>query len=146
MRFYYRVLVFLLIVVTTWTATSYGQVVVGSGSGSEPVRIDYAHPVEYEIGGITSSGTAPLDQRLLSFHVGDRIEIPGDEISKSVKSLWKTGLYDDVEITVTRVAGDIAFLDVRLEDRARLVSFGFKGTTKTEENDLQYNVLILNLD
>lgn len=137
MRFNYRVIFFVLIILTTWAIKSYGQVVVGSGSNDEPLRIDYANPVEYEIGGITSSGTAPLDQRLLSFHVGDRIEIPGDEISKSVKSLWKTGLYDDVEITITRVAGDIAFLDVRLEDRARLVSFGFKGTTKTEENDLR---------
>lgn len=115
----------------------YGQVIVGSDGQNEPIKIDYSNPKEYEVGGITSSGTAPLDQRLLSFHVGDRISIPGDEISNSVKSLWKTGLFDDVEITVTRISGDLAFLDVRLEDRARLISFGFKGTTKSEENELR---------
>lgn len=121
---------------------SYGQVVVGGEGVPEPVRVDYASPKSYEIGGITSSGTAALDQRLLSFHVGDVINIPGDEISKSVKNLWKTGLYDDVEITVTRVSGNLAFLDVRLEDRARLISFGFKGTTKSEENDLREKLKI----
>ena len=116
---------------------AYGQVIVGGDQPDGPVKVDYANPKEYEVGGITSSGTAPLDPRLLSFHVGDIIKIPGEQISKSVKSLWKTGLYDDVEITVTRINGNVAFLDVRLEDRARLISFGFKGTTKSEENDLR---------
>ncbi|MBP5206001.1 MAG: hypothetical protein J6Z44_04330 [Bacteroidales bacterium] len=119
----------MLFVIICITA-SYAQVIVGSEGNDGPIKIDYSNPVEYEIGGITSSGTAPLDQRLLSFHVGEKILIPGDEITKSIKTLWKSGLYDDVEITVTRVLGNVAFLDVRLEDRARLLSFGFKGTTK----------------
>ncbi len=134
----YKHIVFLIIMTICWGAQlGYSQVVVGKDGQNEPLKIDYASPQEYEIGGITSSGTAPLDQRLLSFHVGERISIPGDEISKSIKNLWKTGLYEDVEITITRTVGDVAFLDVRLEDRARLVSFGFKGTTKSEENDLR---------
>lgn len=113
------------------------QIIVGGDTPSEPVKIDYASPKTYEIGGITSSGTAPLDQRLLPFHVGDIIEVPGEKISKAVKSLWSTGLYEDVEISATRVQGNLIFLDIRLEERARLVAFGFKGTTKNEENDLR---------
>ena len=137
-----RIAFLLLTIFTVCMSMTYGQVVVGNDGPGEPIKIDYSNPKKYEIGGITSSGTAPLDQRLLSFHVGDVIDIPGEEISKSVKSLWKTGLYDDVEITVTRFTGNIAFLDVRLEDRARLVSFGFKGTTKSEENDLREKLKI----
>lgn len=137
MKFLKITLTLLLVALSMCNIVSYGQVIIDSGTKDEPIKIDYSNPKEYEVGGITSSGTAPLDQRLLSFHVGDRISIPGDEISKSVKSLWKTGLYDDVEITVTRISGDLVFLDVRLEDRARLIAFGFKGTTKSEENDLR---------
>jgi len=113
------------------------QIIVGGDTPDEPIKIDYSSPKTYEIGGITSSGTAPLDQRLLPFHVGDIIEIPGDKISKTIKSLWNTGLYEDVEISATRVQGNLIFLDIRLEDRSRLVAFGFKGTTKSEENDLR---------
>ncbi len=142
MNFKKRLAFLLLITITFCSSVTYGQVVVGGDNPGEPIKIDYANPKKYEIGGITSSGTAPLDQRLLSFHVGDVIDIPGEEISKSVKNLWKSGLYDDVEITVTRVSGNIAFLDVRLEDRARLISFGFKGTTKSEENDLREKLRI----
>ena len=137
MRFTRRATIFLMLFIMICITASYGQVIVGSEGKDGPIKIDYSNPVEYEIGGITSSGTAPLDQRLLSFHVGEKILIPGDEITKSIKTLWKSGLYDDVEITVTRVLGNVAFLDVRLEDRARLLSFGFKGTTKSEENDLR---------
>ena len=127
----------LLLVLCLGMMVCRAQIIVDGGTPDGPVKIDYSSPKIYEIGGITSSGTAPLDQRLLPFHVGDLIEVPGDKISKAVKSLWNTGLYEDVEISATRVQGDLIFLDIRLEDRARLVAFGFKGTTKNEENDLR---------
>ena len=127
----------LLLAVCLCSVVVRAQVIVGSDTPSEPLTIDYSSPKTYEIGGITSSGTAPFDQRLLMFHVGDVIEVPGDKISKTVKNLWNSGLYDDVEITATRVQGNLIFLDVRLEDRSRLSAFGFKGTTKSEENDLR---------
>lgn len=112
------------------------QVIVG-GSSDTVVKIDYSSPRTYEVGGITSTGTAPLEARLLSFQVGETIEVPGEAISKSIKNLWNTGLYEDVEISATRVQGNLIFLNVHLEDRARLSAFGFKGTTKTEENELR---------
>ena len=126
-------IVLLLLVCLVATAVR-AQVIVGADGPDEPIKIDYSSPKTYEIGGITSSG---LDQRLLPFHVGETIEIPGEKISKAVKSLWNSGLYEDVEISATRVQGNLIFLDVRLEDRARLIAFGFKGTTKSEENDLR---------
>ena len=104
----------LVLVLCLGTAAARAQVVVGGGEPDGPVKIDYSSPKTYEIGGITSSGTAPLDQRILPFHVGDVIEVPGDKISKAVKSLWNTGLYEDVEITATRVQGNLIFLDIRL--------------------------------
>lgn len=136
MTFDRKVLLFILLTACCHLAGT-SQIVLGIDSADTGFRPDYAHPKTYEVGGITSSGTARLDQRLLHFHVGDVISIPGDEISKSVKTLWKTGLYEDVEVSVTRISGNLAFLDIRLEDRARLLSFGFKGITKNEENDLR---------
>ena len=127
----------LILAVCLCTQAIRAQIIVGGDTPDGPVKIDYTSPKIYEIGGITSSGTAPLDQRLLMFHVGDLVEIPGEKISKSIKNLWNTGLYEDVEIKATRVQGDLIFLDVRLEDRARLSAFGFKGTTKSEENELR---------
>ncbi len=127
----------LILAVCLCTQAIRAQIILGGDTPDGPVKIDYSSPKTYEVGGITSSGTAPLDQRLLMFHVGDIIEVPGEKISKTIKNLWNTGLYEDVEITATRVQGDLIFLDVRLEDRARLSAFGFKGITKSEENELR---------
>jgi len=129
--------IILILAVCLCTQAIRAQIILGGDTPDGPVKIDYSSPKTYEVGGITSSGTAPLDQRLLMFHVGDIIEVPGEKISKTIKNLWNTGLYEDVEITATRVQGDLIFLDVRLEDRARLSAFGFKGITKSEENELR---------
>lgn len=129
--------IILILAVCLCTQVIRAQIILGGDTPDGPVKIDYSSPKTYEVGGITSSGTAPLDQRLLMFHVGDIIEVPGEKISKTIKNLWNTGLYEDVEITATRVQGDLIFLDVRLEDRARLSAFGFKGITKSEENELR---------
>lgn len=99
--------------------------------------IDLSVPKRYEVGGITTSGSPNFDTRLLLFGVGDLIEVPGDDISRSIKRIWSTGLYEDIDISVTRIVGDLIFLNVYVVERSRLVSFGFKGTRKTEETDLR---------
>jgi outer membrane protein insertion porin family len=120
----------------------YSQVVISSKEDGAPVNVDYSTPKKYEIGGITSSGSANLDQRLLLFSVGDEIEIPGEKISKSIKRLWETGLYENIDISITKISGNVAFLDVFLVERSRLVSFGFKGTSKNEETEIREKINI----
>ena len=119
---------------------SYAQIVVSSQDGVPPIDIDYLSPKKYEIGGITSTGNANFDQRMLNFGVGSVIEIPGDDISKSIKRLWNSGYYENIDITITNVIDNKVFLNVYLEERARLVAFGFKGTTKNEENEIREKI------
>src|SRR5574344_2738416 len=84
---------------------SYAQVVVTSQDTTPSVSFDHSAPKPYEIGGITISGSGALDQRFLLFHVGETIDIPGDKISKTIKKLWSTGLYEDIKISVTKTMG-----------------------------------------
>jgi len=104
---------------------------------SQEMEIDFLYPKTYEIGGITYTGVINFDTRLLLFKVGDVIEIPGEKISKSIKNIWKSGLYEDIDITLTRVVNNIAFLNVHLTERNRLVAFGFRGIRKGQETDLR---------
>ncbi|MCQ2280746.1 MAG: hypothetical protein MJZ49_08115, partial [Bacteroidales bacterium] len=113
------------IILLACVSTTYAQVVVSSGDSVSSVQIDYAHPQIYEIGGITTSGTGGLDRRFLTFQVGESVEIPGEKISKTLKKLWSTGLYEDIRINVTKVVGNTAFIDIYLEDRSRLAAFAF---------------------
>ncbi len=115
----------------------YSQVIVASDNGNNLHEIDYSSPKNYELGGITFSGNAQIDQRALPFMVGERIDVPGDKISTAIKMLWNTGIYENIEISVTRIVGDVIFLDIKLEARARLSAFAFTGTKKSEENDIR---------
>ena len=121
---------------------SYAQVVVSSQDSVTGIAVDYSNPQTYEIGGITTSGSAGLDQRLLPFHVGEEIEIPGDKISETIKKLWNTGIYENIRISVTKVIGTTVFLDIYLEDRSRLAAFAFVGAKKNEETELRQKIKI----
>ncbi len=111
---------------------SHAQVVLEPGSNSD-IELNYLNPVEYEIGGISFSGTAECDVRTLYFAVGDKIKIPGEKIRKTIDRLSKSGLYkDNIQITASKISGKIIFLDIYLEEAARLSSFVFKGVKKSD--------------
>ena len=98
---------------------SHAQVELESGEPSG-ITLNYLNPAEYEIGGISFSGTAECDLRALHFAVGDRIKIPGDKIRKTIERLSKSGIYkDNIQISANRVSGNIIFLDIYLEEIGR---------------------------
>lgn len=112
--------------------------------GEDISRFDYSSPREYLIGGITVSGVQYLDQTLLvrysGLTVGDRIKIPGDEISAAVEKLWSQGLFNDIVITATDVQGSTIFLDIYLAELPRLSKYTYRGIRKTESDNLKEKV------
>ncbi len=110
-------------------------------------QIDYSQPKEYEIGGITISGVKYLDHNVLvqlsGLKVGQRITVPGDEITKAINKLWKHGLFGDVEVSATKIMGDKVFLDIYLKERARLSKFKFNGVSKAEADDLRDEIKLI---
>ena len=130
-------LLFLFTILSTCSLFCYGQIQLVSEEDNSELALDFSAPKVYEIGGITYTGVPNFDTRLLLFKVGDMIEIPGDEIANSIKNIWKSGLYEDIEITLTRVIDYVAFVNVHLTERNRLVAFGFRGIKKNHETDLR---------
>src|ERR1039457_6348235 len=92
-------------------------------------NLDYAAPKEYTIGGITVSGVKYLDNNVLEMlsglTIGDKIRIPGDKISEAVKKLWDQGLFEDVQVSISRVQDNNIFLNIALKERPRLSKFSF---------------------
>jgi outer membrane protein insertion porin family len=104
--------------------------------GDTEMKLNYLDPKEYEIGGISFSGTTECDVRTLHFAVGDKIKIPGDKIRKTIERLSKSGLYkDNIQITYSKISGKVIFLDIYLEPAARLGSFAYKGVKKGDIDD-----------
>lgn len=104
-------------------------------------EISYSEPKEYIIGGIKVTGTKNLDEDILitisKLRTGERIRIPGDDITKAVKDLWGQGLFNDVAITPVSFKGDSVFLEIYLEETNRLSNLIFRGVKKSETSDLK---------
>ncbi len=108
---------------------------------SQLKSIDYSEPKEYEIGGVTISGVKYLDQNVLLYltglEIGNVITIPGEDITDAIEILWEQGLFSDVEIKLTKVIDNRAFIDIYLVERPRLSRFSFTGIKKSEADDIR---------
>lgn len=102
--------------------------------------VNYTTPDEYIIGGVSVSGVRFLDPNALigisGLRTGQEVSVPGEAITTAVKKLWMQGLFSDVKIFATRFSGDTVFLDIALQERARISSVNYNGMRKSESEDL----------
>ena len=84
--------------------------------GDDLSEIDYSRPTDYEIGGIVVEGAKYVDASMLSMiaglRVGDKVTIPGDDISLGIRKIWEQGLFEDVAINATEFVGNKVFLQI----------------------------------
>ena len=72
----------------------YAQLIFGKNrkKSTAAIEINYASPRELEIADIEIRGLQFLDNNALTslsgLKIGDKIKIPGDEISLAIKKLW----------------------------------------------------------
>ncbi len=103
--------------------------------------IELIPDVEYEVGGITVSGSENLDKTVVillsGLTVGDKITVPGDKLSRAIKNLWKQKLFEDIAIYVTEKQGNRIFLDIHLIELPKLSKFYFTGVKKSWKDDLR---------
>lgn len=115
------------------------------GIGS--LDINYEAPREVTIGGITVSGTRNLDSKAIilfsGLSVGETITVPGEDISKAIKNLWRQRLFSDIKISVSEVRGSEVFLNIELTERARLSRFRFEGVTKGQAETLRDKINLI---
>lgn len=94
----------------------------------------------YEIADITVSGADNYEDFVLigfsGLAVGDKIEVPGDQISKAIKKFWKQGLFSDVRIEATKTEGQKIWLNIAFKQRARISDMKINGAKKSEVEDL----------
>src|SRR5688500_751671 len=109
--------------------------------------LNYANPAEYTIAGIEVRGIESLDKNAMisisGLKVGDKIKIPGDDISNAIRKIWKYGLVGDISILVDRIEGSDIYLIIALAERSRLNSFYFTGISKTQESGLKEDLNLI---
>lgn len=108
------------------------------------VKFDYANPKEYHIGGISITGIRYLNHNALvqlsGLKEGQKIKIPGEAVTNSLKKLWKQGLFSDIKISYTKIVADTIYLNIYLQERARLSKLVISGIMNAEIKDLEEKI------
>lgn len=94
----------------------------------------------YEIGGIVVKGNAFSDEKAIigisGLRVGQKISIPGSEISGAIKSIYKQRLFSNVEIVLAKEIGDVAMLEILVQEKPRYSKHTLKGVKKSAHDEL----------
>jgi len=99
------------------------------------------------IGGLTVSGVQGYEDYVLTsisgLAVGQRIELPGSQITQAIKRYWKHGLFSDVSIAADSIVGDSAYLHIYLKLRPRVSTINYFGLKKSEREDMEQKLGII---
>lgn len=122
-----------------------GILAAQSSTDTLPPVMDYSGKAkDYEIGGVRVTGANFSDPTAIisiaGFRVGDRIRIPGGDIPRAIKALYKLSLFTDVQILKEKTIGDVIFLEISVTERPRLTTHSFKGVKKGTHDDLNEEV------
>lgn len=107
--------------------------------------ISYETPKEYTIKGIEVQGSDYLDKRILialsGLSVDDKLKIPGEDLSKAIKTLWKQRLFTNIEIDVKKIEGEDIYLLIKVEEKPR-ISAGpyFKGIKNSDKEEIEKKI------
>ena len=125
----------------------WGQIVFGQQGQSGSQTINYSSPKEYEIEAIDVKGVQFLDNNALvsmsGLRVGDKIKIPGDEISLAIKKLWKQGIIGNISIYASKIENGKISLTIELTERPRLTRFDFRGVNKSLATELEEKIGVI---
>jgi len=101
----------------------------------------FNEPKQYTIAGITVEGAknlqhAPIIQTA-GLQVGQKILIPGPQITLVIDKLWQQDLFSDVKVYASKIEGDAIYLTIFVQERARLNTLEITGVKKSEQEDIR---------
>lgn len=110
------------------------------------VEVNYSKPQEYIVGGVKVEGNTYFsDSQIIGqtgIKEGQKLKVPGDDVTAMVKRLWLQRYFDDVSIAIDSlsVGGDTAFFAIRIKERPRVSSWSFSGISSGDKKEIQERV------
>ena len=104
-------------------------------------------PRTYEIADIQVTGAPNYEDYIVlgftGLKVGDRVEIPGSDITNAVKRLMRQKLFAQARVKVIKTVGDKAWLEIELRTQPRVSMVNYNGVKKGERDDLQERLQLM---
>jgi outer membrane protein insertion porin family len=108
------------------------------------IDFSYSQPKEYELGPIRVIGADNFDHQAIKLIAGlsqgQKIILPGNDISNAIKNLWNEEIFSNVAIYVTKEIAGVVYLTIAVEARMKLSKFSFKGIGKRDADKLREEI------
>ena len=131
----------LLIIIVSFSHSSLAQPLA---KPEEQLVVSYSSPETFTVGEVTIEGNKFLDASALlaltNIKAGDKITIPGEQLSSAIKKLWEQGLIADVQVLAKKVDDKTLNIQFFITERPRLSGFQFTGIRKGEREDLSSKI------
>ena len=110
--------------------------------------ISYAGtPRELVLGGMNVLGIDGYEDYMLTgisgLQVGQKVSLPGNEITDAVKRYWRHGLFSFVQISADSIVGNKVYLHIKLEAHPRVSTINYIGLKKSEREDMEEKLGLL---
>ncbi len=133
------ILYFLLLTFSVNSQIENSPLTIGSG-------IDFNAPQKFEIGGIRIEGADNFDHNAIKLIAGlkqgQTISIPGEQISKAIRNLWKEELFSGVDLSIEKEIAGVVYLVIKITPRPKLSRFKFKGINKREADKIREEITL----
>jgi outer membrane protein insertion porin family len=94
---------------------------------------------KYTIGSITVTGNTSYNEKTViafsGLKKGDEIFIPGKKLSEVLEKLWELGLFSDINFYLTKVEGNVAHLELEIQEVPKLVNVKLTGVSKKKKRE-----------
>ena len=95
---------------------------------------------EYILADVEVTGKVSYNQQTVvtfsGLEKGQKIMVPGEEISIAIKKLWKLGLFSDVTFYINKIEGDSIFLELNLNESPKLSNVKIVGLKKGKADEI----------
>ncbi|MCF7559226.1 outer membrane protein assembly factor BamA [Sabulilitoribacter multivorans] len=102
--------------------------------------LPYIEGKKYTLGDISVSGNTTFSEQTIITYSGLRkgkeMTIPGEDIANAIKKLWGSKLFNDIEVYITKIEGDVAYLQIRLSDLPQLNELKINGIKKGKKESI----------
>jgi outer membrane protein insertion porin family len=101
----------------------------------------FVKDTNYELGGITVKGLQKFEEETVKLFtgliVGQDIKLPGDKLTSAIKKLYETKQFSNVEVYISKIDGNVAYLEFEVQELPQLNNVTIQGVRKSKAKELQ---------
>lgn len=133
----YKILLLLSLLLSSMTASAQAA----TDTIYNPTVIFNGVPRNYELAGIKVTGAENYEDYIVigytGLRVGQRIDIPGNDITQAARRLMRQSLFAQAQIKVEKIADGKVWLEIAVRPQPRISEVNYTGMKKGERDDIQ---------